>query len=328
MTGSERRFQGAAPLDYAATAIRPSYESMPASVRARIAAELGGAPVAVTVAGGGFTTGFAGRVRSASGAELFIKAAGPLTPEVRDAYRDEATVTAALPPEVAAPSMEFHADVDDWTVTGFEALQGRPATLPLRPDDLDRMLEAWAATAKALNPPPPALVAAGIRPKTADNLSVFQKIASGEEAPIALPPKLHGRSAELAAIETGLDRLLVTDQVTHGDLRPDNFFLGRDRAWICDWTKPRYTPPWIDTVNVLIVANGDGHDADRLFWSPPTAEGVTGAELDTALAAITGALLDGWDGAPRTVVSPAIHVHMRWAASAAADWLAQRRGWA
>jgi aminoglycoside phosphotransferase (APT) family kinase protein len=115
--------------------------------------------------------------------------------------------------------------------------------------------------------------------------------------------------------------------VTHGDLRPDNCFLGRDRAWICDWSKPRYTPPWVDTVNVLIVANGDGHDADRLFWSHPTAEGVTGDELDTLLAGITGALLSGWDDAPESIVSPAIHVHMRWAASAAGDWLAQRRGW-
>jgi hypothetical protein len=327
VTASGRPFRGAEPLDYAATAIRPSYESLPASVRARIAAELGGAPVAVTVAGGGFTTGFAGRVRAASGTELFVKAAGPHPPEVHGLYRNEGRVTAALPPEVPAPAVRFHADVDDWTVTGFEALQGEPFTLPIRPEALDLVLDAWAVAAAALNPPPPELVATGIRPKTTENLRVFQKIANGEEAPISLPPRLEGRSAELAAIETGIDRIFVTDQVTHGDLRPDNCFLGRDRAWICDWSKPRYTPPWVDTVNVLIVANGDGHDADRLFWSHPTAEGVTGDELDTLLAGITGALLDGWDDAPKSIVSPAIHVHMRWAALAAADWLAQRRGW-
>jgi hypothetical protein len=315
------------PLDYAATAIRPAYPTLPESVRARISAELGGEPVAVAVAGGGFTTGFAGRVRSASGSELFVKAAGPLTPEVRNAYRDEARVTAALPPEIPAPRVQFHVDIDDWTVTGFEALQGKPVTLPLGAAALERMLEAWAAAAKALNPPPPELVASGIRPKTADNLSVFQKIASGEVSPIPLPPKLQGRSTELADIETGIDQILITDQVTHGDLRPDNCFLGRERAWICDWTKPRYTPPWVDTVNVLIVARGDGHDAERIFWSHPTADGVSGGQLDTMLAAITGALFNGWDEAPRRIVSPAIHVHMRWAAMAAADWLAQRRGW-
>jgi hypothetical protein len=326
-SGPEPAPAPAEPLDYAATAIRPAYESLPASVHARIAAELGGEPVAVTVAGGGFTTGFAGRVQSASGAELFIKAAGSHTPEVHSLYRHEALVTAALPPEVRAPAVRFHADIDDWTVIGFEALQGEPFTLPMRPEALDLMLSAWAVAAAALNPPPPELVATGIRPKTASNLRVFQKIASGEMAPIPLPPKLQGRSAELTSIETGIDRIFVTDQVTHGDLRPDNFVLGRERAWICDWSKPRYTPPWIDTVNVLIVAHGDGHDAERRFWAHPTTAGVTGDELDTVLAAITGALLDGWDEAPVRLVSPAIHDHMRWAALAAADWLAQRRGW-
>jgi hypothetical protein len=317
----------AAPLDYDATAIRPSYDSLPEAVRRRITAELGGEPVSVTIAGGGFTTGFAARVRDSAGAELFVKAAGPHPPEVHDLYRSEARVTAALPPEVPAADVRFHADVDGWTVTGFEALQGRPFTLPMRPEALDLMLDAWAVAARALNPPSRQLVASGIRPKTADNLRVFQSVASGDMPPVPLPPKLQGRGAELAAIEAGIERVFVTDQVTHGDLRPDNFFLGRERAWICDWSKPRYTPPWVDTVNVLIIANGDGHDADRRFWSHPTADGVTAGELDTVLAAITGALLDGWEDAPRTVVSPAIHDHMRWAALAAADWLAQRRGW-
>ncbi|MDA1362092.1 phosphotransferase [Glycomyces luteolus] len=317
----------AARLDYAATAIRPAYATLPASVRARISAELGGEPQTVSVAGGGFTTGFAGRLRSASGTELFIKAAGPLTPEVREAYRDEARITAALPSEIPAPGVRFHADMDGWTVTGFEALQGEPLTLPMRTGALGLVLDAWATAAEALNPPPPALLACGIKPKTAANLSFFQNVASGETPPIPLPPKLSGRWEELAAIETGTDRILATGQVSHGDLRPDNCFLGDGRAWICDWTKPRFVPPWVDTVNLLVVANGDGHDADRLFWAHPTADGVTGDELDTMLAAITGALLAGWNGAPRWIVSPAIHAHMRWGALAAADWLANRRGW-
>ena len=57
-------------------------------------------------------------------------------------------------------------------------------------------------------------------------------------------------------------------------------------------------------------------------------KGLTRRRLLAGLgAAITGALLDGWDEAPARIVSPAIHTHMRWAALAAADWLAQRRGW-
>ncbi|MEV3934887.1 phosphotransferase [Glycomyces sp. NPDC049804] len=315
------------PLDYAATANRPAYATLPDAARDRIAAELGGGAVTVTVAGGGFTTGFAGRVRSESGAELFIKAAGPRTPEVREAYRDEARCTAALPPGIPAPEIRFHADIDDWVVTGYEALQGKPLTLPMTPATVDLMLDAFAAAAKALNPPTADLIASGIRPKTDENLSVFRRIASGDAPPIALPPALDGRLAALADIESGIAEILDTDQVSHGDLRPDNFVLGDGRAWICDWTKPRYVPPWMDTGNLLIVAHGDGHDAERRFWEHPTSDRVGEAELDTMLAAITGALLDGWDEAPARIVSPAIHTHMRWAASAAADWLAQRRGW-
>lgn len=324
---SGRALEFTGPLDYAATAVRPAYATLPASVHARIGAELGGEPVTVTIAGGGFTTGFAGRLMAASGAELFVKAAGPHLPEVSGAYRDEARVTAALPPEINAPAVRFHADIDGWTVTGYEALQGEPLTLPMRPETLDLMLDAWATAARALNPPPPDLVACGILPKTAESLHFFQSVAGGSAKAVPLPPKLDGRWAELAELETGVDRILATDLVTHGDLRPDNFFLGEGRAWICDWSKPRFIPPWVDTVQVLIVAHGDGHDAERLFWSHPTAAGVTSDELDTMLAALAGALFDGWEEAPARVVSPAIHDHMRWTALAAADWLARRRGW-
>ena len=61
--------------------------------------------------------------------------------------------------------------------------------------------------------------------------------------------------------------------------------------------------------------------------SGATAKGVTGDRLDTVLAAVTGGLLRGWADRPEHVVSPAIDDLMRWSGLAAADWLAQRRGW-
>lgn len=314
-------------LNLADTAIRPAYDSLPGVVRRRITTELGSEPTEVAIAGGGFTTGFAARIRASSGAEAFVKAAGPLTPEVREAYRMEARYTAALPPEAPAPAVLFHADVDDWTVTGFEALQGDPVTLPLKPDTLDLMLATWARTVEFINPPPPAWIATGIRPKTADNLSCFQAVAGGAMLPFELPPPLAGRWDELARIESGIDPLLVSNEVTHGDLRPDNMVVGARQAWICDWTKPRRLPAWIDTVCFLTAAHGDGHDADRLFWTHPTAVGVTDEALDTVLAAIAGALLHGWPDAPARVVSPAIKTLMQWNGLATADWLARRRGW-
>jgi Ser/Thr protein kinase RdoA (MazF antagonist) len=223
--------------------------------------------------------------------------------------------------------MRFQAEVADWTVVGFEAVDGGPVTLPMRPETLDLMLRAWAEAVEALNPPTTEVTAHGPKVKTAEKFTWFQDVAAGELAPFALPQRLHGRWEELAELERGLGRIFATEQITHGDLRPDNMIAGADRAWVCDWNRLRYMPPWIDTVNLLTVAQGDGHDADRLFWAHPTARKVAEEELDTALAAITGALLQAWPEAPQRTVSPAIKDHMRWAGAATAEWLGRRRGW-
>jgi aminoglycoside phosphotransferase (APT) family kinase protein len=319
------RFGSPPPLD--ATAVRPGYLELPDRVRRRIARELGGEPDMIRIAGGGYTRGFAARLRSGSGHELFIKAAGPDTPLVRDMYRQEARVTAALPPVLPAPRLLFADEADEWSVAGFEAVQGEPVTLPMTPETVRRLLETWAETAATLTPPPIALVDLGIRVKTGRSLKAFTPVAAGEQAPFALPPRLRGRIDELAALEAPIDALLVSDRVSHTDLRVDNMIIGEGRAWICDWTKPAYMAPWIDTVTLLLAAHADGHDADGLFWSNPTAADVAPEELDTALTAITGALLCGWSDRPDNLISPAIDDLMRWSGLAAADWLAQRRGW-
>jgi hypothetical protein len=91
------------PVPYLATAVRPAYGTLPAAVRERIEKELGGAPTMVELAGGGFTGGFAARLRAGSGAELFVKTTGPHLPHVLAAYRQEARITPALPEGVPAP---------------------------------------------------------------------------------------------------------------------------------------------------------------------------------------------------------------------------------
>jgi hypothetical protein len=315
------------PLDYAATAIRPAYTSVPESVRSAIAAELGGDPIEVAMAGGSFTTGFAARLRAASGATLFVKAAGPGTPEVRESVHAEARFNAALPTGVPSPALRFHSEVDGWAVTGFEAVPAKPVTLPMTPRTLDLMLRAWAEAAEALSPPTPELIAAGVRVKNTRNLRWFRAVAGGELTAFELPQSLRGHWDELADIETSIERVLGSRQVSHADLRPDNMIVSEDRAWVCDWAKPRYMPHWLDTAILLSVAHGDGHDAEHLFWTHPTARGVAEEELDAVLAAVAGALLQGWPNAPSRIVAPAIQTHMRWAGLATADWLAQRRGW-
>ncbi|MCD0445231.1 phosphotransferase [Glycomyces sp. A-F 0318] len=320
------RFGPTVPYD--ATAVRAAWETLPAFVRDRVVGELGGAPAEVRMAGGGFSGGFAARVRAESGAELFVKAAGRDRSWALDAYRQEARVNPALPDGVPAPRLEFAADFEDWTVLGFEAVDGRAPTLPMSPRDLDLMLEAWAEAAAALAPAPRSLLDIGVRADPiGDKLRQFTGVASGSQRPFPVPAVLEGRVDDLAALESGIEEALRADSVTHFDLRPDNMVLGADRAWICDWNWVQVHATWFDTACLLVAAHGDGHDADALFWKHPTAAGVAAEQLDTALASIAGYYLGESAGDLIPDVSPYIRRHQRWSGLAAADWLAARRSW-
>jgi hypothetical protein len=320
------RFGPTVPYD--ATAVRSDWSTLPAYVQERIIAELGGKPADIRMAGSGFSSAFAARIRAESGAELFVKAAGPDNSWALDVCRREALINTALPQGVPAPRLEFAADFEDWTVLGFEAVEGRAPTLPMSPRDLDLMLDAWAAAAAALTPAPQALLDLGVSARPVDHhLRQFAFIDSGGIEPFAIPPVLEGRISELAQLEQGIDEALTADSVMHFDLRPDNMIVGADQAWICDWNWVEVHSTWFDTACLLIAAHGDGHDADALFWAHPTAAGVTADQLDTALASIIGYYLSQADDPPIPGVSPYIRAHQRWSGNAAADWLAQRRGW-
>ncbi|MFG3338972.1 aminoglycoside phosphotransferase family protein [Glycomyces sp. NPDC048151] len=320
------RFGPTVPYD--ATAVRATWPTLPTYVQERITAELGGGPADIRMAGGGFSSGFAARVRAESGAELFVKAAGPDNSFALNAFRQEARINPALPKEVPAPRLEFAADFDDWTVIGFEAVDGRAPTLPMSVRDLDLMLDAWAKAAAALTPAPQALLDLGVTARPVDHqLRQFAFVDSGGIEKFPVPRVLDAHWAELAQLEQGIDAAMTADSVMHFDLRPDNMIVGADQAWICDWNWVEVHSTWFDTVCFLIAAHGDGHDADALFWAHPTAAGVTPDELDTALASIIGYYLSQAAQPLIPQVSPYIRAHQQWSGRAAADWLAQRRGW-
>jgi hypothetical protein len=320
------RFGPAVPYD--ATAVRDSWASLPRYVQDVVVTEFDGEPAEVRMAGGGFSGGFAARVRAESGAELFVKAAGPDQPFSLAACRQESRINPALPQGVPAPRLQFIAEIDDWIVLGFEAVDGRAPTLPMSPRDLDLMLDAWAQAAEALTPAPQQLLDLGVSALPIDdNLRRFAGMAGGTAEPFPLPPAFEGRVDELAEIESDIEAAMTADAVLHFDLRPDNMILGADRAWICDWNWVQVHSTWFDTVCLLIAAHGDGHDADALFWKHPTAAGVTPDQLDTALASIAGYYLGRSVEAPMAGASPHLRAHQRWSGLAAADWLARRRGW-
>ena len=103
----------------------------------------------------GFSPGLASRLRTADGADVFVKAvSGVATPHSVDIHRREARIAAALPADVAAPRLRWSFDDGDWVVLAFDFVAGHTPELPWRSDDLDRVLAAMVELAGSLTPSP------------------------------------------------------------------------------------------------------------------------------------------------------------------------------
>src|ERR1019366_3525221 len=81
-----------------ATAQQPSWLSLPANLRAGIQERLGEPVAPADSRGGGFTNGFASRLRLADGSRVFVKAVSSLqSPEVFASYEQEVLVAGRCP---------------------------------------------------------------------------------------------------------------------------------------------------------------------------------------------------------------------------------------
>ena len=82
-----------------ATGQRIGWADLPEHVRVAVQDILGGPVVTATSQPGGFSPGTADRVVTASGRRAFVKAVSPAqNPESPGMHRQEARITAALPP--------------------------------------------------------------------------------------------------------------------------------------------------------------------------------------------------------------------------------------
>ncbi|MFC4336137.1 phosphotransferase family protein [Salininema proteolyticum] len=307
-----------APVPYDATAERRSWNELPRAAKDVVRREIGGEPVAVSRAGGGFTAGFAGLVTGPR-RTLFVKVGQADMPYVFDCCRREAVLNPALPEGVPAPRLLFAEEADDWIVLGFEPVEGKALKLPLSETDWEQLLKSWAVAAERLEPRPPGMEL--LEPMEPDFLRHWSRSPT-----VRFEPAMR-RADELAELESTVHEALAVDAVTHGDLRPDNMILGDDGAWICDWTTMVAAAPWFDTACLLILAEGDGLDADAMFWAHPTSRGVSGGQLDAVLAGIIGYYLVKSETPPFASGSSYIRPHQRWNGVAGFHWLARRRGW-
>ncbi|TYC23762.1 aminoglycoside phosphotransferase family protein [Micromonospora sp. MP36] len=317
-------------MPYEATAVRPDWAALPARLREAVSARLGGPPVAVRLAGAGFTRGFAAVLTGPDGGRVFVKAAALDTQrQLADWYFHEATILARLPAGLPVPRPRWALTEAGWYALALDAVDGRTPRLPWDPAELDAALATYAEVAAALADPPGELVALGL-PRLADlardDIIWWGEVAAGREPAPELPA--WASLPELVALESRLPGYAVTGGLAHGDLRVDNLLIDpAGRAWLCDWTWLCHGPAWFDLVSLLITGYASGLDVDVAFATHPAAADAPTDALDVTLAALSGYFLTSAAAGPSTA-SPHIRTHQRWSGEQALGWLAARRGWA
>lgn len=315
---------------YRSTARRIGWADLPVNVRKLIDTRVGGGARADASAGGGFTSGFAARVRG-DGGSFFVKAAGGENSFAAESYLTEARINRLLPAVVPAPRLRWTEETDDgWVVLGFDPVDGQMPGLPWRADELAAALDAYASAAEALGPVPDTFATAALD-KIADHGDEFahwRHRAAGAADTSPLPKFLPSRWIEpLAALEAGWGQATAGINVLHHDLRADNILIEKTgKAVICDWNWAVIGAPWLDLTVLLAGAFTDGHDATTLIMRHPSAAGADPEQIDVALAALAGFFVEH-GGQQEVPGAPALRGHQWHCAEIVLRWLAARRGW-
>ena len=308
------------PVPHGRTARRLEWPLLPPALRRTIEQQLGSPVARAETRNSGFTPGFASVLTGDNGRRLFVKAASKKAQaQFAAAYAEEARKIVLLPREVPAPRLRWTHEDDLWIALGFEYVDARPPARPWRREDLMACLDTLAVVADHLNPVPPAWSLSPIEqelPSLLDGWQYVRRVA---------PDWPHLDDAEtLVATYASFPG---NDAFVHSDARDDNFLLAPGKpAMLCDWNWPALGPVWLDAVDLLASAYGDGLDADALLAEHPLTKQADPDHVDAWLAMLAGLMLEARDR-PRPNSSPYLRVHANWWAEVLWAWLAARRGW-
>jgi hypothetical protein len=198
------------------------WSDLPARARALIEELAGARVIEIHRRAGGFSPGFAARLVLAGRPRVFVKAidAGRWPLEA-GLHREEAAITATLPPTVAAPEFRGFADDGRWVALAFADIGGYAPDRPWCPEQLDRVLAAVTRLAPERAP------LGSDHPRLGGWASPAGPVGSVDPWAAEMLPRLIDLEAEglAAARGTGL---------VHFDLRPGTVLLGDDQVMFLD----------------------------------------------------------------------------------------------
>ena len=300
---------------------RPRWHELPATAHTHIERLLGGTVIAAQNCPGGFSPGFASRLRLADGRRAFVKAMdADAWPDEAVTHRTEAAITAVLPATVPAPRFLGAFDDGHWVVLAFEDIDGGEPPQPWNPTDLDRVVAAVRQLAPAVTPSPIPL------PRDHPRLGGWAQLARDPARLIRLPDHSRWAADNLATLVQLEEEGLAAAQgpsLVHFDLYPHNVLLTPRGVLFVDWPHARLGTPVVDLVIVLSSAAADRVDPEPILRNHVAPAELEPSIIDAILAAHAGFMLGSGLSPVPPGLEPIFEAKLR-LGHGALTWLHQR----
>ncbi len=301
-----------------------SWADLPGHVQAGVEQILGSPVARATGQQGRFSPGTADRVLTSSGVRAFVKAVSPRLNEHSPAiHRKEATVTAALPDGVPAPSLIGTFDDGEWVSLILSDVEGRHPRVPWRSAELTSVLNALLKLSRT--PVPPALAhLPALEHELAEAFGGWTRIRA--HPPQACDPWIIRNLGILEDLaESGLADLRGQSLV-HTDVRADNILITHDNeAVLVDWPWACIGSAWVDALTVLINVRvfDPGYDVVSVLRTHKVFAPATAAGVHRVLSGL-GAYFTDAARQPPPPGLPTVRAFQRQQGEAVVHWLRQR----
>lgn len=270
-----------------ATKSRMQFSDLPAEIAAQVERVLGSPVVDASSQAEGFSPGSADRVVTADGRRGFVKAVH----RARNAgsyelHQREIAVMRLIPAEVSTPALLGDVVTEDWAVLILEDIEGRHPGSARDGSDVFAVLDAFATFPR---------LAGAAREQLPTAVDEFRDEQDSwrrlEQHATPIPEWAERHRARLRAAGERVCEAVEGEYLQHLDGRADNVLMDADgRAWVIDWPWAASGARWLDGLFYLLDASlrGEAVDVEELLSQHPLFDGVADADIDSALAAVTG----------------------------------------